>query len=61
MQAALNIILVVIAILISMMAVSNTVAITEGKGKAYGVAPYNFYVAQPDNMKTFPVELVPVP
>ena len=49
--------------LISMMAASNqTVAVTDARGEAHNVTViYGLHVAIPDDMKTFPVELVPLP
>jgi len=59
----LNIGLVVTGILISVMAASNrTVAVTEARGEPHNVVLiYGLHVALPDDMKTFPAELVPLP
>ena len=45
------------------MAASNqTVAVTDARGEAHNVTViYGLHVAIPDDMKTFPVELVPLP
>ena len=58
-----NIVLAVTGILISVMATpEKTVAVTNAKGEAHNVAVvYGLHVAIPNDMKTFPVELVPLP
>ena len=58
-----NIVLAVTGILISVMATpGRTVAVTNAKGEAHNVAVvYGLHVAIPNDMKTFPVELVPLP
>ena len=59
----INIALVVSGVLISVMAQSNkTVAVTNEGGEAHNVAVvYGLHVALPEDMKTFPAELVPLP
>jgi hypothetical protein len=59
----INIALVVSGVLISVMAQSDkTVAVTNGSGEAHNVAVvYGLHVALPEDMKTFPAELVPLP
>ncbi len=57
----LNIALVAAGILISVMAQSDkTVAVTNGETHNVAVV-YGLHVAIPDDMKTFPAELVPLP
>jgi len=60
---ALNIVLLVTGIVISVMATSNrTVAVTDAKGEPHNVALiYGLHVTLPDDMRTFPAELVPLP
>ena len=59
----LNIVLVVTGIFTSVMAASNkTVAVTNARGEAHNIAVvYGLHVAIPEDMKTFPAELVPLP
>lgn len=58
---ALNIIVAAIGILISV-ASNKTVTATEAKGEAYNVAVVDgLHVALPYDMRTFPVEIVPLP
>ena len=59
----LNIVLVVTGILTSVMAASNkTVAVTNARGEGHNMAVvYGLHVAIPEDMKTFPAELVPLP
>ena len=60
MRTTLNLILVVLGVLISVMVPSNeTVAIAKAKGYPHNLAVV--HVARPDGMKTFPVEVVPLP
>jgi hypothetical protein len=57
------IVLVVTGILFGVMAQSNkTVAVTNGRDEAHNVAVvYGLHVAIPEDMKTFPAEIVPLP
>ena len=59
----INIALVVSGVLISVMAQSDkTVAVTNEASEAHNVAVvYGLHVALPEDMKTFPAELVPLP
>ena len=60
MRTTLNLILVVLGVLTSVMVLSNeTVAIAKAKGYPHNLAVV--HVARPDGMKTFPVEVVPLP
>jgi hypothetical protein len=60
MRTTLNLILVVLGVLTSVMVPSNeTVAIAKAKGYPHNLAVV--HVARPDGMKTFPVEVVPLP
>jgi hypothetical protein len=60
MRTTLNLILIVLGVLISAMVPSNeTVAIAKAKGYPHNLAVV--HVARPDGMKTFPVEVVPLP
>jgi hypothetical protein len=63
MRAALNIVLVATGILISIMVRPyKTVAITTFNGEGHNVAVvHGLHVAIPDDMKTFPADLVPLP
>jgi len=63
MRTVLNIALVLAGILISVMAPSSkTVAVTQPKSEAHNMTVvYGLHVALPDDMKTFPVDLVPLP
>ena len=60
MRTTLNLILIVLGVLTSVMVPSNeTVAIAKAKGYPHNLAVV--HVARPEGMKTFPVELVPLP
>jgi hypothetical protein len=60
MRTTLNLILIVLGVLTSVMVPSNeTVAIAKAKGHPHNLAVV--HVARPDGMKTFPVEVVPLP
>ena len=60
MRTTLGIFLILISMLSSAMVPSNeTVAIAKAKGYPHNLAVV--HVARPDGMKTFPVEVVPVP
>jgi hypothetical protein len=60
MRTTLNLILIVLGVLTSVMVPSNeTVAIAKAKGYPHNLAVV--HVARPDGMKTFPVEVVPLP
>jgi hypothetical protein len=63
MRTASRVVLVVIGILISVMVPSNkTAAIADARDEGHNVAVfYGLHVAIPDDMKTFPAELVPLP
>ena len=63
MRTLLNIVLVIAGVLISVMAPSvKPVAITQTQPEAQNVAViYGLHVAVPEDMKTFPAELVPLP
>ena len=63
MRTALNSILGLIGILISILAPSNkTVAISDAITETHNVAViFGLHVALPEDMKTFPIELVPLP
>lgn len=60
MRTTLNLILIVLGVLTSVMVPSDrTVAIAKAKGYPHNLAVV--HVARPDGMKTFPVEVVPLP
>ena len=60
MRTTLNLTLIVIGVLTSVMVPSDeTVAIAKAKGYPHNLAVV--HVARPDGMKTFPVEVVPLP
>ena len=60
MRTTLNLILIVLGVLTSVMVPSNdTMAIAKAKGYPHNLAVV--HVARPDGMKTFPVEVVPLP
>ena len=60
MRTTLNLILIVLGVLTSVMVPSKeTVAIAKAKGYPHNLAVV--HVARPDGMKTFPVEVVPLP
>jgi hypothetical protein len=60
MRTTLNLILIVLGVLTSVMVPSNeTVAIAKAKGYPHNLALV--HVARPEGMKTFPVEVVPLP
>jgi hypothetical protein len=60
MRTTLNLTLIVIGIWTSIMVPSNsTVTITDAKGEPPNLAVV--HVARPEGMKTFPVEIVPLP
>ena len=60
MRTTLNLILIVLGVFTSVMVPSNeTVAIAKAKGYPHNLAVV--HVARPDGMKTFPVEVVPLP
>ena len=60
MRTTLNLTLIVIGILTGVMVPSDrTAAITEAKRYSHNLAVV--LVARPDGMKTFPVEVVPLP
>jgi hypothetical protein len=60
MRTTLNLILIVLGVLTSVMVPSNeTVAIAKAKGYPHNLAVV--HVARPEGMKTFPVEVVPLP
>ena len=60
MRTTLNLTLIVIGIWTSVIVPSDrTVAITKAKGYSHNLAVV--HVARPEGMKTFPVELVPLP
>lgn len=60
MRTTLNLILIVLGVLTSVMVPSNeTVAIAKAKGYPHNLAVV--HVARPDGVKTFPVEVVPLP
>ena len=60
MRTTLNLILIVLGVLTSVMVPPNeTVAIAKAKGYPHNLAVV--HVARPDGMKTFPVEVVPLP
>jgi hypothetical protein len=63
MRRALNVVLAVMGIFISVMVPSNkTVAITDAEGEPHNIAViYGLHVALPNDMKPFTVELVPLP
>jgi hypothetical protein len=63
MRTALNGMLGLIGILISVMAPSNkTVAIADATTETHNVAViFGLHVALPEDMKTFPTGLVPLP
>ena len=60
MRTTLNLILILLGVLTSVMVPSNeTVAIAKAKGYPHNLAVV--HVARPEGMKTFPVEVVPLP
>jgi len=63
MRRVFNVALVAAGVLISVIAPPNrTAAVTNIKSDAPNVTVlYGLHVAVPDNMKAFPVELVPIP
>jgi hypothetical protein len=63
MRTAVNITFVITSVLISVLAQSGkTVAVSHTQPEAQNVAViYGLHVAVPDDMKTFPAELVPLP
>ena len=63
MRTAPLILLVALVTLISVMAATNkTVAVTHAKGEGHNVtAIEGLHIAIPNDMKTFPADLVPFP
>jgi hypothetical protein len=62
MRTVLNIALVIAGVLISVMAPAGKPPVTQTQPEAQNVAViYGLHVAVPNDMKTFPAELVPLP